>query len=160
MKPSESSSAISRQPMPLGEAITGMPVRCTRSVSSLPASDNVTPWPTNRTGCLAVRIIATATVTSSGAAPPRGRGWQLDRVLLLEHVERHVDVHRAGPARHHKARRLAQRERKHVDARGLEAALDHRSDDAREVRLVVAVYLLERAAVELRGRHIGRNRHQ
>ena len=36
--------------MPLGEEITGMPSLCANSVSSLPASDSVTPWPMNSTG--------------------------------------------------------------------------------------------------------------
>jgi hypothetical protein len=90
----------------------------------------------------------------------RGRGRQLELVLLLEHVEWHVDVHRPRPARHHEARCLAQRERQHVDAGRLKTALDHRPDDAREVRLVMAVDLLERAAVELRCRHVGGDRHQ
>ena len=65
-----------------------------------------------------------------------------------------------GPARQHRGHRLAQRQRQHVDAGRLEAALDHRADDVGEVGLEVPVDLLERAAVELRGRHVGGDREQ
>ena len=91
-----------------------------------------------------------------GAVHRRGRR-HLDVVLLLEDVERHVDVHGARPARQHGRHRLPHHQRQHVDAGRLEAALDHRADDVGEVGLEVLVDLLERAAVELLGRHVGRD---
>ena len=57
--------------MPLGEEMTGMRKRCASSVSSLPASDSVTPWPMNSTGRLAASIMSSAALTCSGAAPLR-----------------------------------------------------------------------------------------
>ncbi len=57
--------------MPLGEEMTGMRSRCASSVSSLPASDRVTPWPMNSTGRSAFRIRSSAAVTCSGEAPLR-----------------------------------------------------------------------------------------
>ena len=117
-------------------------------------------------GRLAPRIMSSAAATSSGEAPLRcapcaRRGRRhLDVVLLLEHVERHVEVHRPRPAGQHRGHRLAQRQRQHVDARRLEAALDHRADDVGEVGLVVPVDLLERAAIELLRRHVGGDRQQ
>ena len=89
-----------------------------------------------------------------GAVPGCGRR-HLHVVLLLEHVERHVHVHRPRPPRQHGRHGLAQDQRQHVDAGRLEAALHDGTDDVGEVRLVVAVDLLERAAVELLGRHVG-----
>ena len=44
-----------------------------------------------------------------------------------------------GPAGEHRCRSLPQRERQHVDARGLERALDDRAQHVREIRLVVLV---------------------
>ena len=108
------------------------------------------------TGRFAFRIRSTQAEISSGEAPlrcvfERRRGRrQFDVVFFLEHVERHVDVHRPRPARQHGGHRLAQRQRQHVDARRLPAALDHRADDVGEVGLEVLVDFLERAAVELR----------
>ena len=40
--------------MPLGEEMTGMPSLRANSVSSLPASASVTPWPMKITGRLAL----------------------------------------------------------------------------------------------------------
>ena len=57
--------------MPLGEEMTGMRRRCANSVSSLLASDSVTPWPMNSTGRSAFRIMSSAAVTCSGEAPLR-----------------------------------------------------------------------------------------
>ena len=91
-------------------------------------------------------------------AERRRRLGHLYVVFFLVHIERHIDVHRPGPSRQHSRGRLAQRQRQHVDARRLPAALDHRPDDVGEVGLVVLVDFLERAAVELRGRHIGGDR--
>src|SRR4029077_17771086 len=50
IKPSDSGSVMSMQPMPLGEEITGMPSFLANAVSSRLASDSVTPWPMNSTG--------------------------------------------------------------------------------------------------------------
>jgi hypothetical protein len=43
MKPSDRESVMSRQPMPLGEEMTGTRRRWASSVSSFPASESVTP---------------------------------------------------------------------------------------------------------------------
>ena len=143
-----------------------MPSLRANAVSSGLASASVTPWPTKSAGRFAledqvergrdlVRRCAAAL-----RAEPRRRRRHLDVVLLLEHVERHVDVHRARAARQHRGGRLAQRERQHVDARRLERAFHHRADHVDEVGLVVAVDLLERRAVELLGRHVRGDREQ
>src|SRR6185437_14870246 len=71
MKPSDNGSLMSRQPMPLGDEITGICRRRANSVSSREASDNVTPWPMKITGRLALRIRSTHEVISSGEAPLR-----------------------------------------------------------------------------------------
>ena len=143
-----------------------MPSLRANAVSSALASASVTPWPTNSTGRRALRIRSSAAAISSGdgaaalRAELRRSRRHLDVVLLLEHVERHVDVHRPGPAGQHRGGRLAQRERQHVDARRLERALHHRPDHVDEIRLVVPVDLLERRAVELLRRHIRRDGEQ
>ena len=62
---------MSRQPMPLGDEITGMPSFLANSVSSRLASDSVTPWPMKITGRCAARIKSSARDTSSGEAPLR-----------------------------------------------------------------------------------------
>jgi hypothetical protein len=84
------------------------------------------------------------------------RRWRrhFDVVFFLEHVERHVDVHRTGTTGQHGRRRLPQSERQHVDARRLKAALHHRAHDIHEIGLKVPVDLLKRTAIELRRRHI------
>ena len=43
MKPSESGSSMSRQPMPFGELMTGIESFFANAVSSAEASDSVTP---------------------------------------------------------------------------------------------------------------------
>src|SRR5947209_1817918 len=151
MKPSESGSTMSMQPNPFGEAITGIPSLRASSVSSALASDSVTPWPTKSAGRRAPRIMSSAAVICSGAARRRG-GRHLDLVLLLEHVERDIEIHRPGPAREHCGRRLTQRERQHVDAGRLEAALHHGANNVDEIGLIMPIDLLEGAAVELLGR--------
>ncbi len=88
-------------------------------------------------------------------AEGRRRRRQFNIVLFLEHVVGNVDIHRARPPRQHRRRRLAQRERQHVDPGRLKAAFDHGPDHVDEIRLIVPVDLLKRAAVELRGRHVG-----
>ena len=138
--------------------------RRANSVNSREASDSVTPWPMKITGRDAFTIMSSAAMISSGEAPlrcafeRRRGGRHLDVVFLLEDVERDVDVHRPGPPRQHRGHRLPQRERQHVDAGRLEAPLHHRPDDVREIGLEVLVDLLERRAVELRGRHVGGDR--
>ena len=67
---------MSKAPIPLGEEITGMPSLRTKAVSSLDASDKVTPWPMNSTGRLAARIMSSAADTSSGDAPLRWVPWR------------------------------------------------------------------------------------
>ncbi len=104
-----------------------------------------------------------------GAAAARDIGvpfLRLRRLLggrLLEDVERHVEHHRTGPPGHHRLPGLADRERHHVAARRLEHALAIGAHRRGKVRLVVAVELLEGAAVELAGRHVagdGEKRHR
>ena len=52
--------------MPFGEEITGTPSRCTNSVSSGPASDNVTPWPMKIAGPLAALTMPPYSVAKGG----------------------------------------------------------------------------------------------
>ena len=85
----------------------------------------------------------------------RRRRRHLDVVFFLKDVERHVDIHRARPAGQHRGHGLAQRQRQHVDAGRLETVLHHRAQHIDEIGLKMPVDLLERAAVELRGRHVG-----
>src|SRR5579864_7546673 len=99
MKPSDSGSAMSNAPMPFGDEITGIPSLWANSVSSRLASDSVTPWPMNSTGGGAAAL----------RSKRRRRRRQLDLVVLLKHVERHVDVLRPRPAGQHRGHRLAQR---------------------------------------------------
>ena len=87
-------------------------------------------------------------------AERRRRLGHLHVVFFLVHIERHVDIHRPRPSRQHGRGRLAQRQRQHVDARRLPAALDHRPDNVGKIRLEVLVDFLERAAVKLRGRDV------
>ena len=79
---------------------------------------------------------------------------------LLEDVERHVEHHRPRPAGHHGLPRLPHHQRHLLAARRLEHLLAHGAHGRREVRLVVAVQFLERAAVELAGRHVAGDRHE
>ena len=83
---------------------------------------------------------------------------ELDLCFFLEQVVRHVEIDGPRPAAGRRRNGLPQGERQHVDARGLEASLHHRTHHIGEVGLVVSVQLLERAAVELRGRHVGGDR--
>ena len=103
-------------------------------------------------------IIGRSAAAALGEAVPR----RLERNfgLFLKQVVRHVEVDRAGPSAGHRGDGLAQRVGQHVDARRLEAVLHHWPDHIREIRLVVAVDFLERAAVELRSRHVGGDREQ
>ena len=57
--------------MPLGEEMTGMRSLWASSVSSLPASASVTPWPMKITGRLAPNSSSSAAAISSGEAPLR-----------------------------------------------------------------------------------------
>ena len=147
--------------MPFGDEITGMPSFLANSVSSRLASDSVTPWPMKITGRCARKdhVERAGNLLGRRAAAlrieRRRRRRHFDVVFFLEHVERHVDIHRPRPARQHRRHRLAQRQRQHVDAGRLEAALHHRAQDVDEIGLVVPVDFLERTAVELRGRHVG-----
>ena len=81
-------------------------------------------------------------------------GRQFDVVFFLVHVVWHVDVHRSGATGDHRVEALPEGQWQHVHARGLERALHHRTDNGREIRLVVRVDLLERCAIRLRGRHV------
>ena len=80
-----------------------------------------------------------------------------------EHVERHVQHHRAGPAGHHGLPGLPHHHRHLLAAGRLVHLLAHAAHGGGEVGLVLAVQLLERAAAELRGRHVaghGEERHR
>ncbi len=57
--------------MPLGELSTGSANLCASSVSSLPPSESVTPWPMKTAGRRAARIMSAERLMSSGAAPLR-----------------------------------------------------------------------------------------
>ena len=61
---------------------------------------------------------------------------------------------RARPPVGHQREGLAQREREHLRAGGLEAALDVGAQDVDEVALEIAPGFLERPAVPLAGRHV------
>ena len=52
--------------MPFGELMTGMGQACASSVSSVPASDSVTPWPMKSTGRSAASSRSSAVRMSSG----------------------------------------------------------------------------------------------
>jgi hypothetical protein len=104
--------------------------------------------------------------TPSGSAPQRHEMLAFQSSgfgrRLLEDVERDVEHDRPGAAGHHGFPGLAHRERNHLAARRLEYALAHGAHRGREVRLVVAVELLERTAIELAGRNVaghGQERH-
>ena len=75
-------------------------------------------------------------------------------VLFLEHVERHVEIDRSRPAGQHQVVALPQRQRQHVHPRRLERALDVGPQHHRKLSRLVAVALLKRTAIELRGRHV------
>ena len=80
------------------------------------------------------------------------------RDRLVEHVERHVEHDRTRAAGHHGLPRLAHRDRQLRRGRGLEHALAVGAHRRREIRLIVPVGFLERAAVELAGRDVARHR--
>ena len=82
-----------------------------------------------------------------------GRGF-------LEDIERDVEHDRSRPSRHHGLPGLPDRERDHVAARRLEHALAIGAHGRGKVRLIVAVELLERAAIELAGRHVAGHRQE
>ena len=93
---------------------------------------------------------------------------EAERALLgLGHVDvggadpevvRHVDVHGAGAAGARELERLRQELAEVLDALRLEAPLRDHLRDRREVGLVVAVFLLERAGVVLVRRHLAGDR--
>ena len=154
--------------MPLAEEATGI---CSFSASasrSAAAPPYLTPCPTRITGRSAASSMSTAFSTPSGSAPQRQEmlalhSFGLGRLLrrrLAEHVERHVEHHRAGPPGHHGLPRLAHRERHHLAAGRLEHPLAIGAHGGGEVRLVVAVELLECAAVELAGRDVSGHRQE
>src|SRR5262249_27972158 len=82
-----------------------------------------------------LHVVGRRAAAALGRLPRR---LERDLGLFLEQVEWHVEVHRPGPAARRGGDRLAHREREHVDAGRLEAALHDRADDVREVGLVVA----------------------
>ena len=82
---------------------------------------------------------------------------------LHEHVERHVEHHRAGPAGHHGLPGLPHHHRHLLAAGRLVHPLAHASHGGGKVGLVLAVQFLERAAAELARRHVagdGEERHR
>ncbi len=82
---------------------------------------------------------------------------------LLEDVEGHVEHDGTGPPGDHRFPGLADGERHHVAARRLEHALAAGAHGRRIVGLIVAIELLEGAAVELAGGHVaghGQERHR
>ena len=112
--------------------------------------------------------MSTAFTTPSGSAPQRleilafqafafGASSAAD---FHEHVKGHVEHHRPGPARRHGLPGLPHRERHHLAARRLEHLLAHRAHGGGKVGLIVPVHFLERAAVELAGRHVAGHRHE
>ena len=76
------------------------------------------------------------------------------RGRFLEDVEWYVEDDGAGPPGHHRFPCLANCERDHIAARGLKDALAIGAHRGRIIRLVLAIEFLERATVELGGRHI------
>ena len=147
--------------MPLGELITGMERRSASAVSSgarlgqrhaVADEDHRAlrrqqpvhgPGDVGLAGAAAARVVA---------VPGR---LLVHLAALHEEVVGHVEVDRAGASAGHGGGGLAHGERQHLHPRRLERALHHRLDDVVEVGSVVAVQLLERPAVELRGRHVG-----
>ena len=79
-----------------------------------------------------------------------------------KHVERHVQHHRTGTPGHHGLPRLANRKRHHLAAGRLKDLLAAGAHHRRKVRLILTIHFLERAAIELAGRHVagyGEKRH-
>ena len=108
----------------------------------------------------AVRIGAAA--RGDVGAPFLGLGRFFGR-RLHEHVERHVEHHRSRPAGDHRLPGLPHHQRHLLAARRLEHLLADGAHGRGEVGLVLPIKLLERAAVELRGRHVaghGEERHR
>ena len=104
-----------------------------------------------------VRVGAAA--TGDVGVPLLGPGRLLGR-RLLEDVERHVEHHRPGTSGHHGLPGLAHRDRHHLAAGRLEHPLAVGAHRRGEIRLVVAVQLLEGAAIELGGRHVAGHREE
>ena len=106
------------------------------------------------------------TPSGIGAAAARNVGAPFLRVWRFlgrgfrEHVERHVEHHRARAAGHHRLPCLPHRERHHLAARRLVDALADAAHGRREVGLALAVHLLERAAIELAGWHVAGDREE
>ena len=94
---------------------------------------------------------------------PLLRLWGLFGGGFLEHVERHVEHDRTGAAGHHRFPRLPHHHRHLLAAGRLIHPLAHGAHRGREVGLMLAIQLLERAAAELAGRHVagdGQERHR
>ena len=101
-----------------------------------------------------------------GAAAARDIAVPGDRVRRLlggrfhEDVEGNVQHHRPRTARGHGLPGLPHRERHHLAARRLEHLLAVGAHGGRKVGLIMPVQFLERAAIELAGRHVAGHRHE
>jgi hypothetical protein len=96
----------------------------------------------------------------TGVARPVGGLRRVDVAGADPEVVGDVDVHRPGTSVAREFERLGDDLGQVLDAVGLVAALRDRLDDAREVGREVAVLLLQRAAVELVGRHLAGDGHE
>ena len=101
-----------------------------------------------------------------GAAAAGNIGVPGDRVRrffgsrLHEYVEGHVEHDGTGTTARHGLPGLPHRERHHLAAGRLEYLLAHGANGRGKVGLIMPVHFLERAAVELAGRHIASHRHE
>jgi hypothetical protein len=108
----------------------------------------------------AVRIGAAA---RRDVRAPRLRVRRLFRGGLLEHIERHVEHDRAGPAGDHGLPGLPHHHRHLLAASRLIDPFADAADRGGEIGLIVAMQLLECATAELAGRHVagdGEERHR
>ena len=120
------------------------------------------------TGRSAASSMSTALTTPSGSAPQRLEilAFHSSRVRRLlgggfhEDVEGNVEHHRARAAGHHGLPGLPHRERHHLAARRLEHLLAIGAHGGGKVGLIMPIQFLERAAVELAGRHVAGDRHE
>ena len=144
---------------------------CSRSASasrSAAAPPYFTPWPTRITGRSAASSMSTALFTPSGSAPQRDEmlafhssGFGVSSAAAsLKMSNGTSSTTGPGPPGHHGLPRLPHRQRHHLAAGRLEHALAIGAHGRGKVGLVVAIELLERAAVELAGRHVAGHRQE
>ena len=105
----------------------------------------------------AFRIGAAA---AGNIAVPRLRVRRFLGGRFQEHVERNVEHHRPRAARRHGFPRLPDRERHHLAARRLEHLLAIGPHRGGKVGLIMPIQFLERAAIELAGRHVAGHRQE